>query len=531
MRNQGGSGGDVGSDGGSLSDAGSAADGGSDSAAGSGSDAGAGPLDGEPLRVVSVTPSEGTATTRDEISITFNRPVTQTSANGAIAVKNGRGSVAGSLILDGNVVRFKPRGSLCFDQSYTVSIADSLQTPDAVQLEEAGSFSFKILDGAWQASVAIGPSAEGAYATGVDLDDDGNAVVTWNEGTTPVVNHYDARKAAWNGDVRPAFGDTSAATGTRTAPEIQGAHAIAVFGGLGLAETSDGKAWSITPFSTFLSNSSYFGKAGLALASDATTAVVWTDGHELKPASLWSAFHALDSAWQAPKAAFVPPEAYAFVLHALPDNSFLAVYEHRLDQVTPGNLAARRYTKQKGWSDEKQIAAGGLPIAAFDSFGNGLVTSFGNPVARYDYATDLWTAMPSIPRADRVALSGDGTGYAVYVGGSITTKDYYIGLQRLVGNKWSSEEIVLPVGTNPISLAGIAADDCGDVAVVWTDTERGISSARRYTPASGWLPAVTLAKVKEYPDEMAGNARGELLVPYTSEDTGTKSIPKAIRFR
>jgi len=531
----GGSSGDASSDAGSAAEAGSEADGGSagssSSDAGASSDAGSGPGDGETLSIVSVTPSGATATTRDEISITFDRPVTLASAKSAISIKNGRGGVAGNLAVDGNVVRFTPRGSLCFDQTYTVSIEDTLRTADAIPLDEASSFSFKIPDGSWQAGVAVGPSGASVYTNGVGLDDDANAVVSWTEAAVPVVNYYDAGKRLWSGAVRPMFGDTSPSSGGRIAPKVRGAHAVAAFPGLGVAETSDGRTWSGTPVSLLLGSSGYFGSMALAMASDYTSALVWTDSHELKPASMWSAFHSPGSAWQAPTTAFVTPEAYAFELYPLPDSSFLAVYEHRLDQFTGGNVAVRRYSKAKGWSSEKALGAGAPPLVALDSFGNALVRSAGDLAARYDYAGDQWTPVAGVALAEHLALAGDGTGYAAYVGGSYSGKTLYVGLQRLVGDKWNAEEIVAPTNGNVLSLGGVAADDCGDVAVVWTDTDRAITYARRYTPASGWLPTVTLSKVKDRPYDIAGNAHGELIVPYTVEETASTTTPQIMRFQ
>ena len=514
----------------SESEAGSSADGGSDS------DGGTTSTDGTPLSVISVTPSGDTATTRDAISITFNQPVTQASASSSISITDGTGDVAGSLVVDGRVVRFEPRGSLCFDQKYTVSIGDGVQTAEGTALDQESSFLFKIPDGAWQSALALAPSAAGFIGPEVDMDVDGNTLAAWMEGTVSALNYYDAKKAAWNGVVRPTFSSHGTSSATPI-PRLRGVHALALFGD-GVAESSNAQNWTVTATSALLGSSSYFGPAGVVIAEDDTTALVWTDSHEFKPASLWSAFHAAGGAWQAPSTAFVTPEAYSFKLLELPDNSFLAVYEHRLDQTTGGNIAARRYTKSKGWSSEKQIAAGYSPLIASNSFGDALISSDTTPVARYEYGSDKWTIMPDIAKVNedmtvRLALAGDGTGYAVYVGGSYSANDDHIGLQRLVGNKWGKEELILPTTTDSIALAGIAADDCGDVEVVWTNTTKNIIYARRYTPAGGWLPAVTLTKVAPYahPDRFASNAHGELVVPFRTEEAGGQEAPRAIRFQ
>jgi hypothetical protein len=370
----------------------------------------------------------------------------------------------------------------------------------------------------------------------VALDDDGNALSTWSEmSTAPALSYYDASKGSWSAVVRPSFSGDSL---NGAVPRLRGAHAVALFGA-GVAETTNGQTWTTTEAGALLGSSSYFGPAGISIAGDDTVAIVWTDSHEFKPASLWSAFHSPGAAWQVPTTAFVDPETYSFQLHELPDNSFLAVYEHRLDQVTPGNFAARRYTKSKGWSNEKQIAAGAEPVSAFDSFGNALlIGASATPVARYDYTADQWTAMPDVVKVNEdmqglsVALAGDGTGFAAYVGGSFNADDDHVGLQRLIGNKWSPEEILLPTTTDTIILAGIAADDCGDVEVVWSNGTKSIAYARRYTPASGWLPTVTLTKIapSSYANQIAGNAHGELIVPYTTSEASSTLAPRVRRF-
>lgn len=528
--------------GGKPGSSGSSSEAGSDSEAGSNSEAGSESGNG-PLTIVSVTPDGATATTRDAISVTFSRAVTQASANAAIAISNGQGNVTGSLTIDGDVVHFTPRGSLCFDQKYTVSVADTVQTADATKLDKPGSFSFRIPDGTWQDGIAVGTPVANTTVPSVDLDLDGNAIAAWQEGSVVGVNYYDATKAAWNGVVRPTFDSQTPSMFNEVATKVRGTHAIALIVGWGTTETSNGKNWTQTSVDTFLGSSSYLGPAALAMTGDYSSALVWTDSHEGKPSSLWSGFHPAGAAWQAPTAAFVDPETYDFKVHELPDDSILAVYEHRLDQPTPGNVAARRYTKSKGWSSEKQIAAGGPPLLAVDSFGNALMTSGTTLAARYDYESDSWTTMPNIAVTDDVmefnlALGGDGTAYAVYQGTTYTStangsvSDTHVGVQRLVGKKWNDEEIVMPHTGGNIALGGVTADDCGDLTVVWTDYDKNISYARRYTPNSGWLPTVTLTKVATYSstDNIAGNAHGAVVVPYVSAEDGGNVAPRVKRF-
>lgn len=515
--------------------------------AGAAGEAGSGSLDEQPLSVVSVTPDGQTATTRDVVSVTFSRPPTEASVELALSIEDGRGKVSGSWSLDGNVARFEPHGSLCFDQSYTVSIAASAQTADATKLNEAKSFSFRIPDGAWQDAVALASDPSEISAPEVDLDVDGNALAAWGDGNNAALNFYDANKGAWSGAVQPDFGSPSDSSVSGVHAKLHGSHAIVAFPGLGVAETSDGKTWTETPTSGFLGFSPYIGNPSVAMSGDYTSAIVWTDPHQEDPSSLWSAIRTTGGSWQAPTAPFVNPELASFWLHDLPDNSIQVVYDHRLDQVTPGNIAARRYIRGKGWSSEQQIGAGGGPSVAYDSFGNALV--IGNnatPIARYDVTTDAWTAMPALAKvnddmAATVALAADGTGYAVYSGVDYVTTDAglvfdtHIGLQRLIGTKWSSEEIILPTTTDSITLAGATVDDCGDLEVIWTNGSGmgKVVYARRYTPNSGWLPTVKLTKTSDdgYPRDFVGNAHGEIAVPYTTGDDSSALMPKLLRFQ
>ncbi|HKO46159.1 MAG TPA: Ig-like domain-containing protein [Polyangiaceae bacterium] len=533
--------------GGERTNGGSPGSGGSDAAAGSDggsdSDAGADSMGGDVLSVVSVSPSGNIASTRDEISVTFNQPVTQASANDAVSIEDGRGKVAGSLLIDGNVVRFRPRGALCFDQNYQLSIAATIQTANATQLGKASSFSFKIPDGLWQSGIAVGPSVVNASLVKLDIDLDGNTLAAWEEGTAPALNYYDAEKKTWNGARRPTF--TGEVAGESLAVRIRSGHAIALFRA-GLAESANGLAWSDTSLKTVQGSAGYFRYGAVAMASDDTAAFVWSDSYQTKPTRLWSAFRAAGGAWLPPTSSFVEPETFRAELHELPDNSFLAVYERRLDQLTPGNVAARRYTKSKGWSGEKLIAAGGSPVVAYDSFGGALMTGYSNegnigaPVARYDAATDLWSAMPDLPKvSDRMsgglALAGEGTGYVAYVGSNFAGDEHHIGLQRLVGKKWDAEEVILPSTSAPITFGGITADDCGNLMVVWTDTDKRIIYARRYTVGGGWGSTVTLTKTSEfgypYRTDVVGNAHGELVVPYSISGTGADElVPSVLRF-
>lgn len=246
------------------------------------------------------------------------------------------------------------------------------------------------------------------------------------------------------------------------------------------------------------------------------------------------------TSWLAPSD--VLSGAWSITPHAqpMPDNSFLTVYDKRPSGGAFGNLVARRYQPTTGWATEHAIRAGASPLTAHDSFGNVIVMSAnGTSVASYSYADDAWTPGPDLPPvvnvSARLALAGDGTAFCLYTEQDYDNSIFRVLVRRFVDNQWLPEVELRLSDTDTPSSVDIAADDCGNAEVLWSEgsslTADGFSvHARRYTPASGWSPDLYVTTAPSL-GSVSMNGRGEATLPIeTAGTTAGTYFAQAVRF-
>jgi hypothetical protein len=224
----------------------------------------------------------------------------------------------------------------------------------------------------------------------------------------------------------------------------------------------------------------------------------------------------------------------------LPDGSFIVGYDKRTPTGDFGNIAARRYHADTGWSAETKLAAGGSPKWAHDSFGNIVVIGGGGtPVLTNSFADDTWESAPdlALPGVNNslssVALAGDGTVFAMSYQSDFDNDIYRLAVRRLVAGEWSAEVEPKSASDN-VSAFAIAADDCGNAHLMWNQVAGTATSvvARRFTPVGGWRAGIAVASPLATASRFANNPRGEAVYAFGAGVAGSDvREPQVIRFR
>jgi hypothetical protein len=135
-----------------------------------------------PLTVVGLEPSDASVDVPIESSssITFSAPLdpTSVSISALQLTRSGAVPVAGSVTVEGSVVRFQPSEPLLLANAYSLHFEGTLRSVDGAQWTGSAEASFRTHEGAWSSPENVAISGDNPR---IAFDPAGSALAIWNQ--------------------------------------------------------------------------------------------------------------------------------------------------------------------------------------------------------------------------------------------------------------------------------------------------------------------------------------------------------------
>jgi len=429
---------------------------------------------------VAFNPTVSTDVPRNtEISATLSEALLATTVTDSnLRITRIGVAVPGSLNYDAtkNKISFAPTRALDLLANYTVTAGTGLKDLAGNGLAAEKSWSFRTVDGGWEAPHELEPATATADQAVTAQDGQGNTVVAWM--SRPTGGFYEIRTAVQSAGGSWSSGSTLSTPGTYNAlfPQLR------------------------------------FDNQGNGLA-------LWMQADDAG-AEVWSSRFSKGSGWQAPtRLDRTVGSSYAPSLAIDADGNAFAVWGKRETQYGNSDIWSARFTPAGGWQAAVRLGSSAnigtydqaeQPQVAVDATGNAYVLWIQRAsnapvwVARYQAgsgwqpAVSLGAARLGEPYGPRLAVSSSGQVMALWnsYDGSAYRFDLWWSVLATPGGSWTSPALLEDDDTGDALSQAVVADSAGNFHAIWRQSipVYGFELVhRQYTPGSGWNTATTIS--------------------------------------